>query len=62
MQLSGVDAKNAISQFAHEQAHEVADLRAQVLALPALQPVAELDAGTRVAGQREPLCPRRAAR
>ena len=26
MQLSGVDAKNAISQFAHEQAHEVADL------------------------------------
>jgi len=26
MQLSGVDARNAISQFAHEQAHEVADL------------------------------------
>ena len=26
MQLSGVDAGNAISQFAHEQAHEVADL------------------------------------
>ena len=26
MQLSGVDAKNAIAQFAHEQAHEVADL------------------------------------
>ena len=26
MQLSGVDANNAIAQFAHEQAHEVADL------------------------------------
>ena len=26
MQLSGVDARNAISQFAHEQANEVADL------------------------------------
>jgi len=26
MQLSGVDAKNAIAQFAHEQAHEIADL------------------------------------
>jgi len=26
MQLSGVDAKNAIAQFAHEQANEVADL------------------------------------
>ena len=26
MQLAGVDAKNAIAQFAHEQAHEVADL------------------------------------
>ncbi|WP_246122971.1 transcription antitermination factor NusB [Luteimonas wenzhouensis] len=26
MQLSGVDARNAIAQFAHEQAHEVADL------------------------------------
>ena len=26
MQLSGADAKNAIAQFAHEQAHEVADL------------------------------------
>lgn len=26
MQLSGVDASNAIAQFAHEQAHEVADL------------------------------------
>ena len=26
MQLSGVDASNAISQFAHEQANEVADL------------------------------------
>lgn len=26
MQMSGVDAKNAIAQFAHEQAHEVADL------------------------------------
>ena len=26
MQLSGVDATNAIAQFAHEQAHEVADL------------------------------------
>ena len=26
MQLSGADASNAIEQFAHEQAHEVADL------------------------------------
>lgn len=26
MQLSGVDVKNVIVQFAHEQAHEVADL------------------------------------
>ena len=26
MQLSGVDVKNVIAQFAHEQAHEVADL------------------------------------
>jgi len=26
MQLSGADADNAIAQFAHEQAHEVADL------------------------------------
>jgi N utilization substance protein B len=26
MQLAGVDAKNAIAQFAHEQAHEAADL------------------------------------
>jgi len=26
MQMSGADAKNAIAQFAHEQAHEVADL------------------------------------
>src|SRR3546814_11100478 len=26
MQVSGADAKNAIAQFAHEQAHEVADL------------------------------------
>lgn len=26
MQLSGVDVGNAITQFAHEQAHEVADL------------------------------------
>jgi N utilization substance protein B len=26
MQLSGANAKNAIAQFAHEQAHEVADL------------------------------------
>jgi N utilization substance protein B len=26
MQLSGADGKNAIAQFAHEQAHEVADL------------------------------------
>ena len=26
MQLSGVDAKGAVAQFAHEQAHEVADL------------------------------------
>ncbi len=26
MQLSGADAKSAIAQFAHEQAHEVADL------------------------------------
>ena len=26
MQLSGVDARDAIGQFAHEQAHEVADL------------------------------------
>ena len=26
MQLSGADATNAIAQFAHEQAHEVADL------------------------------------
>ena len=33
MQLSGVDARNAIAQFAHEQAHEVADLREDVEAI-----------------------------
>ena len=45
MQLSGVDAKNAIAQFAHEQAHEVADLEYfEDLVRGVLRHVAQLDA------------------
>ena len=45
MQLSGEDAKNAIAQFAHEQAHEVADLEYfEDLVRGVLRHVAQLDA------------------
>ena len=45
MQLSGVDARNVIAQFAHEQAHEVADLEYfEDLVRGVLRHVAALDA------------------